>query len=966
MGHCAAKSVSTRRSSAGTALAQGALMHVRIAICAATVAGLYALASAAPDSDSPSADSLVLLDDLEQHTIVDWAELMDAQLNQQTLAFPLAPELPKDGERIDTEHWIPEARTAFLDCLGLLEFSTEQDCIIVGFDQFGIPIMHCSGGQIPTPTDEQIRDCLESTKAEYGDVCLPATGEQCLSTAYFSTWCGQHEYQRHYADPSWLCTTELTNAWSPIENDPNADIQTRLLPAEMRGFFGPRFHDLDQAPMIVAQPPQGAYFSSNEFTALDDPGFLAERNSVAGRFPRAAPAGTPASRPSSMPVPGAVPTWLDATPSVGSCAEYAYKKYFDYKELLRLAEPTRNSARTIVDAVFPPGATSVPDIENRDGAALGDPSPTWLITEGDKLGREVFDNATLDLGRVTTYKNLYYYLEWIEDPTQRPGFTPVGSHTVWEVVALMQLRNRYDYDLDWHREMAETARQEGYTDELMDALQSAQVKLWELYESGAPRSEIIAALEFGRRHGCIPTDANTPTPCDWSPELLAKHINRTWGSWYSSAVAECVHEFGDATAAIAQADIESRFLDPVTVLPPNVLPNNPHVATATAVRNTALTRPYLASATEFRSIFTDLENYRTAMVDAMNFLADDPMRSSGEQGFAEGTGSMSSALKLFSSGGNTNTLDLCDSGIDIVNTTSWQASILGAKWDIANVETNFWSSSTAGVDAVASNSEASATELRGGGKVGGYVSARAGGRAIYEPGVQAGGGINVTPLDYSVGISMGVGATIPIGVFSIRLDAGAEARAGLALAVDFQLAVPLNTVCDPLDNIAWDLTVSATPYGSAGAFVSAGVGVGPISIGVKGSVTLLDLRFPVEYVVAQQTPGGNPQNAAWNELQRTENLTVSREWTRLRGSISIVLQLSVGISINLLEWVLIEFTRHYESEVLVNRTSQDQPICKQNELRSIFPTMRNVGGTTQVPEGCRCVLRPQAACGGGQ
>ena len=478
---------------------------------------------------------------------------------EETLDSPL----PLRGGRISTRNWDEGALQTLADCVEMLEEEYEYLYI-----------------QPPDTTPQDLQDCMDEVMANHGDPCVAPDSADCLDLEYHASWCGGREFLANGSDPSWTCAGVIDTALQQDAADPGNTIGPVLLPEEMHGAAGTTRHYLDRA-MALSIPvgdPSWHWDSDNADVTRDD----AELAMLGDVLERA--------------------QWAMDT-EVYSCAEYAYERYYDLGALEATALASGRSPRAIFDRAYydaDPMVTSAPT--QFDFRKLtGDPSypanmsqacsthglVDWPVRSfsatADKLAHpergayRIFerDSPQYECARdYFTFKNVYYYLYKLRSGPPPESELPCGH---WRA----QLQNHYRVDAGWHLIMDQHMANAGYLDEELTYLAAKQEALWEVYsaylatddpsEKAEHLETIDQALVEGARMGCIPTDPNRLTPCDWSPSYFAEGAMTILGRVRQEDYLECVEELGEGT--FGDADLTARFVEPA--LCELVVPENP-------------------------------------------------------------------------------------------------------------------------------------------------------------------------------------------------------------------------------------------------------------------------------------------------------------------------------------------------------------------------------------------------------
>jgi hypothetical protein len=461
--------------------------------------------------------------------------------------------------------------------------------------------------------------------------------------------------------------------------------------------------------------------------------------------------------------------------------------------------------------------------------------------------------------------------------------------------------------------------------------------------------------ERAARLGCLGTGARSA--CTWSPSEFTVPMFTYFGKVRDDAREQCIARYGEGL--LSESALEQRFFFD----PSELFANDANkLQQARALRNSFLAKAYLARPDTFEQLPADAEAYARRVYQLLGIDEDElaeGLRGStefthtmGKPGLFgvvfgwEGTtglrGPEGGELVPLSDPPGSDPLpgapDACRDGPFAEGHLFSRIEILGASIDVLALDERASRRSEPGAD---ERSEwGLALDVDAKGELLAAAPCEADGEAAQCNGyaVEVGASIGYG------GVFGQAGATFQAGPVTIALRAGVSgafgAKLGFHAKEEWVNRIPTagsgpRPSCPQTYRSEIDFTFG--PYAGLQGFISAGAGLGPLQVGIKGALTIIQLELPTTYRESYDSS---------TSVRKTEWLN-DLVLTLLSGRISVFVNLDVVVTaITLIEFTLFEWvgptfrTRLYGEEDFQN-------VCWIGAVRALAYDVPQV-------EGCVC------------
>ncbi len=423
-------------------------------------------------------------------------------------------------------------------------------------------------------------------------VCLAKpTLAMCKDPAYFASTCGQADYNANKNNPNWACYSLLN---SSAQNTPNQIVSlpthsSTPMPSATKAGMVPEKTITGQGAVLTHYPlgTQQAKVSSYDFAANAVQGAV-------GTFDQRLAQTTAAAKSSwnsgqtTNPACGTTQTLActGTEADVKTCVEYAFEKHFDFSRLENAAATSNHDARAIFNLAFNGqsgwGNTTVPGQSYTNALGWHNGwSDCWGMggVEYDCYG---FNNGNHDfkiahLPMRQRSGDAMPSIPWSACMAKNAFYrtTPTSS-------SVPGIPCQVTESWGWHQQMSTALA--GTSDEILNHLylrQQDYIALLETkrltyrkYEAAvaacfssfqsptcqsmsavsaaltAIQVKIDAAKAEAAQYGCTPSNASTPTPCDWSPRLFAERLYSTYRPLRDADFRTCIAKTNDNLALL--------------------------------------------------------------------------------------------------------------------------------------------------------------------------------------------------------------------------------------------------------------------------------------------------------------------------------------------------------------------------------------------------------------------------------
>ncbi len=700
--------------------------------------------------------------------------------------------------------------------------------------------------------------------------------------------------------------------------------------------------------------------------------------------------------------------WRDNGAAITSCEEYAYERFNDFGLLEDYARTKRRNPREIYRAVtegWPGHDALVDDAGNLHmvdtvGRSLPMPRRTAPFY-GDEIYPGGFRHPSSELPAGPpgfpdvegTYARLAMantakYLVWAGGgaygaPMPLDYYVPVHDSLSWAA------------NLEQHRLAADRMADAGFLDEELERAAALQREAWNLAvriqeverersaltashpryatlwdQEVALRADLDEALARAETWGCADTGA---TPCDWAPSMFAEPLFRWFSAQRDDAREACIAKYGPGL--LSSEELEERYFFDASRL---FAPDSHDQRVASAIRGLYMINDYLSGPDAFERLEADARAYAEQIYLLLGleedeadgvFRASSEFRHSvGKEGMFGLTFSTTGQLGLVSRSFGDDASPPPGTPLppgppvpmpepepsDVCSMGPFYEGDVAARVELFGLDINMIELAEA-LDRGELPTTEPGTTRRGG--WGASLNAALKGEALYRVPCTTDDGVptnctgDVVSAEFSVGygLSYEITTLIQAGPVTISLGAGiggaVRAFVGVS-ASSLTVDESPDGATDCVDPLRHETTVSFGPAFSLSGFLSAGAGLGPLQVGIKGTILIVDVALPNTYRETFST------DTAVRRTGFAKDLVL----TTLSGSIALFIAIKAGpIVINLLEFVIVEFAGPvFRVRLMAHDAAVDekvQNVCWISELRFITERADEL-------DGCTCVLNP--------